>query len=55
MNRKTRATYYTTDKVNAARQNVLKYEWAKSMCETAEKAANRYVANGLDFLWESVP
>ncbi|TNJ63852.1 hypothetical protein FE784_23550 [Paenibacillus hemerocallicola] len=55
MNLKTRATYYTTDKVNAARQNVLKYDWAKSLREAAEKAANRYLSKGLDFLWESVP
>ncbi|TMV50053.1 hypothetical protein FE783_10840 [Paenibacillus mesophilus] len=54
MNQKTRATYYTPQKVAAARQNVLKFDWAKSLSDAAVNKADKCLANGLDFLWESV-
>jgi hypothetical protein len=54
MNRKTRATYYTAEKAAAARRNVERYAWAAKLRDDAVEEAERYLANGLDFLWESV-
>ncbi|GAA3406310.1 carbohydrate binding domain-containing protein [Paenibacillus hodogayensis] len=52
---KTRATYYTPAKVAAARDNVGQYSWAQSVRDGVLVRANKYLAKGLDFLWDSVP
>lgn len=52
---KTRATYYTPDKVAAARSNVQQYPWAAVLRDEAVAKADHYLSNGLDFLWSSVP
>lgn len=53
-NSKTRRTYYTDEKIEAARENISKYDWAKSIKEGAVAEADRYVED-LDFLWNLVP
>jgi hypothetical protein len=57
-NSKTRATYYTEEKVAAARENVKKYDWAKSLEAAAVKEADKYLAVGGElndeFLWNLV-
>lgn len=53
--RKTRATYYSPDKVAAARQNVRRYGWAAKLRDEAVAKAERSLAAGLDALWEAVP
>lgn len=52
---KTRSTYYTPDKTAAARYNVETYGWAKNSRNIAVSNADKYVAKGLDFLWDAVP
>jgi hypothetical protein len=52
---KTRTTYYTPEKVAAARENVQTYSWAQSTRDAVVARAETYLAKGLDFLWESVP
>lgn len=54
-NNKTRSTYYTPDKTAAARYNVETYGWAKNQRNIAVSNADKYVAKGLDFLWNAVP
>ncbi|WP_054949761.1 heparinase II/III domain-containing protein [Numidum massiliense] len=54
-NDKTRSTIYTEAKVTAARENVAKYNWAKSLRDGAVEKANKYLAKGYDFLWQAVP
>ncbi|TBL70829.1 hypothetical protein EYB31_31780 [Paenibacillus thalictri] len=51
---KTRSTYYTPEKVAAARQNVQRYDWAKSMRDSAVAAADKYVKAGYEFIWSSI-
>lgn len=51
---KTRATYYTEAKVTAARANVDKYQWAKSLKDNAVVEADKYLALGDDYLWSIV-
>ncbi|MBP1993235.1 S-layer homology domain-containing protein [Paenibacillus eucommiae] len=53
-NEKTRSTYYTQQKVDTARDNISKYEWAESMKNDVVIKANRYVDQGLDFFWNLV-
>ena len=55
MNRKTRTTLYSQEKVAAARQNIQQLQWAKSMKDAAVSNADKYLAKGLDFLWNAVP
>ncbi|MBD2864614.1 heparinase II/III domain-containing protein [Paenibacillus oceani] len=52
---KTRATYYTPDKIAAARSNVQQYAWATTLRDDAVTKADRYLSGGLEFLWNSVP
>jgi uncharacterized protein YjdB len=52
---KTRATYYTDEKVANARNNVQKYEWAKGLRDSAVAKAEKYLAQGPEFLWSMVP
>ena len=54
-NCKTKSTYYTAEKVSAARENVEKYDWAKSTKNTIVARAQQYLKLDYDFLWELVP
>jgi len=54
-NSKTRQTYYTPEKIAAARENTELYNWAKSQHDGVIANADHYLELGYDFLWESVP
>jgi hypothetical protein len=43
-------TYYTEDKLEAARENAIKYSWASKEVNTARANADKYVDN-IDMLW----
>ncbi|MEK3910891.1 heparinase II/III family protein [Paenibacillus sp. FSL H7-0331] len=51
---KTRSTYYTPKKVQAARNNIAKYDWAKTIRNDAVAEADRYLRRGSSLLWESI-
>lgn len=51
---KTASTFYTADKVAAARGNIAKFAWARSMRDAAVAKADRYAALGYDFLWSVI-
>ncbi|ACQ81587.1 hypothetical protein Bcav_3344 [Beutenbergia cavernae DSM 12333] len=51
---KTRATYYTPEKVAAARANVAQLDWAAAMRDEAVAGAQPLVDAGDDWLWRSV-
>jgi len=53
-NIKTGRTFFTEEKIAAARKNIEKYDWAKHIRNTAVEAAERYLSYGSDFLWDSV-
>ena len=51
---KTGRTYYTDEMVDAARENITKYNWARSESKSVIASAEKYL--GLeDMLWEMVP
>ena len=50
---KTESTYYTPEKVAAARKNVETYEWARSQKNTAVKNAERFLSLQ-DFLYDHI-
>lgn len=50
---KTESTYYTPERVAAARENTQKYEWARSNRDSAVKNAEQYL-NKEDYLWNMV-
>lgn len=54
-NVKTRATYYTEEKIRHARNNIDKYGWAAKLKTAAVQAAEPYVALGWDEIWKLVP
>ncbi|MBR2181062.1 MAG: hypothetical protein IJ949_04135, partial [Oscillospiraceae bacterium] len=51
---KVKSTFYTEEKVSAARENVKKYDWAKKIAETATKNADKYLAS-LDHIYNIIP
>ncbi len=51
---KTGRTYYTDERVSAARENVQTYSWAKSIKDAAIKEADKYVGQE-DKLWNLIP
>jgi len=51
--KKDESTYYTTDRVEAARSNIKKYEWAKDTLESAEENAERYLS-GFDAIYNAI-
>lgn len=52
---KTKSTYYTGDKVAAARENVKEYKWAATMKDTAVAKAERYLASlSYEDMWENI-
>lgn len=51
---KTRSTYYTIKKVEAVRNNIKKYEWAKKTKNLAVAQADTYLKLGYDALWNLV-
>jgi oligo-alginate lyase len=53
-NSKTRSTYYTPVKVEAARNNVIKFDWAKKIKDTSVTEANKYLKLGYEALWNLV-
>ncbi|MCY9668322.1 heparinase II/III family protein [Paenibacillus alginolyticus] len=55
MNSKTRTTLYSQNKVTAARQNIQQLQWAKNLKDASVTNADKYLAKGLDFLWNAVP
>ncbi|MDF2718617.1 MAG: bacterial Ig-like protein [Paenibacillus sp.] len=52
---KTRRTYYTDEKLAAARENVQLYDWAAALRNSVLAKADAYVALGYDNLWKLVP
>lgn len=52
---KTRSTYYTSEEVSAARENIGLYSWAAAQRDSSVASADKFVAKGLEFLWSSVP
>ena len=52
---KTERTYYTEEKVAAARENIQKYSWAKSKKDTAVATAERYLSLSMEDIWKIVP
>ena len=52
-NSKTKLTYYTDEKVAAARENIAQYAWARAMKDAAVGLADQYV-DKTDILWEIV-
>lgn len=52
--RKTRASFYTADRVRAARENVATYDWAATLRDEAVETADVVLERGLDALWERV-
>jgi len=51
---KTKSTYYTEDKVSAARENISKYKWAKETKEAAVEEADKYLPY-IDMMYEMLP
>ncbi len=51
---KKRVTYYTEEKVKNARENIEKYDWAKEAVAPVIAKADKYVAQGYDFIWYSL-
>lgn len=51
---KTRSTYYTAAKVEAARANVIKFSWAKKTKDKAIADANKYLHLGYEEIWNLV-
>jgi hypothetical protein len=52
---KRRATYYTPERVAAARRNIANFAWARQIRDTAVAHADRIVAQGDEWLWSLVP
>ena len=51
---KTESTFYTREKVDAARENARSLDWAKSMQDSAVKKAEKYLGKE-EFLWSHIP
>ncbi len=51
---KQQSTIYTEEKIASARINVTKHAWAEKLKEEAVEKAEKYLANGEDFLWNLV-
>ncbi|MFD0960967.1 FIMAH domain-containing protein [Paenibacillus chungangensis] len=51
---KTRSTYYTEEKIAAARSNILTYDWAISEKAGVVAEADKYAAMGYEQLWKLV-
>lgn len=51
---KTRATYYTPEKITAARANIAAYPWARDLAAGVKPLADRLVALTDDQLWGAV-
>ena len=51
---KQESTYYTTEKVAAARRNIEDFAWAQELRDTAVAAADTFLAQGDDWLWHLV-
>jgi len=54
-NGKVSRTYYTDERVEAARENAAEYNWGKDLKKSAVEAADKYVALGNDYLWKMIP
>ncbi len=52
--RKTRRTYYTEDRVRAARENIDSFGWARGVCDDTVTRAEEYRKLGPDTLWKAV-
>lgn len=51
---KKRVTYYTEEKVNNARLNIEKYDWAKEQTAAVIEKADKFVSEGYAFIWENL-
>ncbi|MFX4270910.1 heparinase II/III domain-containing protein [Propionibacteriaceae bacterium Y1685] len=51
---KTRSTWYTPERIKAARTNIDAYAWARTLRDDAVKAAGPLVAAGDDFVWSNL-
>ncbi|MBQ6697938.1 MAG: S-layer homology domain-containing protein [Oscillospiraceae bacterium] len=52
---KTSRTYYTDEKVQAARENAQKYDWAKAEVKAAVKEAEKYLELTMEDAWNLIP
>ncbi len=52
---KTGRTLYTDDMVAAARENIEKYDWAKSERDSVVAAADKFVELGAEYIWNNIP
>lgn len=52
---KARSSYFTPEKVAAARENVNTYTWAADTRNNAVAKADKYLDKGLDYLWKAIP
>ncbi|MBE6964962.1 MAG: hypothetical protein E7441_02885 [Ruminococcaceae bacterium] len=50
---KVAASFYTPEKIVAARENVQKYKWAKELKDTAVKTADKYLQH-VDLIYDSI-
>ncbi|MBQ9984936.1 MAG: S-layer homology domain-containing protein [Oscillospiraceae bacterium] len=48
-------TYYTEEKVNAARENIKKYSWARAEADVAIAEAEKYLKYSMEDLWDMIP
>ncbi len=51
---KTRTTYFTAEKIAAARRNIESYAWAADLAAAVQPMADKFVALTDDQLWDSV-
>lgn len=49
------STYYTPERVAAARRNIADFAWARELRDTAVELADRIVEGGDEWLWSLVP
>ena len=52
---KVRRSYYRDDRVEAARENISKYSWAKSISNTAERNAKKFGEMTMEDAWKFIP
>jgi len=51
---KTKRTYYTDEKIAAAKKNILNYKWAREKKDFVVQKAEKYLSYGYDMIWDLV-
>ena len=49
------SAFYTVKKISNARKNITQYAWAKEIRDKAVETAEKYLTQGLDWLWGIIP